>query len=255
LKTRGQILTHNGELFLANYFSTSGGTTANFGEVWAKNGIFPSETPEFLRARAQFFDLHPGDLRTEEAAAAFFKNHDINAIDKNFPWFRWSVTMTAEEISERINENLAARQTANPALIRLLNNYGSTTDHSVETIGTLLDIEITRRGQGGNIMEIILRGTHANVRVKTEYNIRALLNPREIPVTRHDGTKSQTLSLMPSAFFTIEKHNQDFTFYGGGNGHGVGMSQNGVRALLDMGLPYLEILKHYYPDTNLDFIF
>jgi stage II sporulation protein D len=264
LSTRGQILTYDGELILAKYFSTSGGTTANHGEVWAGSGNFPSHTPPFLRARAQFFigdyTMHPGDLRTEEAAAAFFKNRNINGIDKEFPWFRWNVTMTAEELSERINASLGARQAATPMLIHLLDNDGNPTAYRVETIGTLGGIEVTRRGQGGNIMEIIIRGSLSSVRVQTEYNIRALLNPREIPVSRHDGSESRTvLSLLPSAFFTMEKNMSEnqlesITFYGGGNGHGAGMSQNGVRALLDMGLPYLEILKHYYPGAELNFM-
>jgi stage II sporulation protein D len=258
--TRGQVLTHNGELIRANFFSTSGGTTANAGEVWAGGENFPSNTPSFLRARAQFFDaIHPGDLRTEEAAAAFFKNRDINAIDKNFPWFRWEIQMTAEEISERVNSVIAERQAANPALIHSLDDFGNPTAEKISTIGRLTDIKITRRGQGGNIMEAIFFGTLANIRVQTEYNIRALLNPREIPVTRHDNSFAKMDSLLPSAFFSMEKNFsndslQAIKFFGGGYGHGVGMSQNGVRALLDMGLSYAEILRHYYPGTEISFL-
>jgi len=245
--TRGQILTFNGEIISANYFSTSGGTTANFGEVWAIGGIFPSYTPEYLRARAQFVSYHPGNLRTEEAAAAFFRNTEIPAIDREFPWFRWQVTMTDEEISERINRNLSVRQTANPALIHFSN------EQNAASIGILLHMEVTRRGQGGNVMEMIFHGTENSVSVQTEFNIRALLNPGEIPVTRHDGSLSGHLNLLPSAFFTFEIDNDNITFFGGGNGHGVGMSQNGVRALLDMGLTYVEILRHYYPGTEIAF--
>ena len=242
--TRGQVITHNGELIHANYFSTSGGTTANFGEVWAARGEFPTHTPEFLRAGAQFFgELHIGDLRTEEAAAAFFKNTEIGAIDKDFPWFRWTVTLTAQELSERINAALPARLAAAPSLVTFLGE-------PADSIGELVDIEITRRGQGGNVMEAIFYGTGATIRVQTEYNIRTLLAPHDIAITRHDGTTAQT-RLLPSAFFTMDKDFHDtglfsVTFYGGGNGHGVGMSQNGVRALLDMGLGYVDILEHYY---------
>jgi len=260
--TRGQVLTYEGEIILANYFSTSGGTTANFGEVWALGEQFPTHTPDFLRAQAQFISHSPGNLRTEEAAAAFFRNTEIPAFDRDFPWFRWHVTMTMEELSERINQSLAERQAVNPALIHVLNENGEATSAPAESIGMLRDIEVTRRGQGGNIMEIIFYGTQASVRVQTEFNIRALLNPREIPVTRHDGSQSGTLSLLPSAFFTIVFHNNAFTnelqavtFFGGGNGHGVGMSQNGVRALLDMRLTYIEILRHYYPGVEISNIF
>jgi SpoIID/LytB domain protein len=210
---------------LANYFSTSGGTTANFGEVWASGGEFPSETPPFLRAASQVIDFELGDLRTEEAASAFFRNTAVQGIDAGFPWFRWNVHMTAEELTARIN--------------------------AFHPIGELRYMEVLRRGAGGNIMEMIFYGAEGTARVQTEFQIRTVLNPRDIPVNRHDGSVSGRLNLLPSAFFTFDLHYEagvllGATFYGGGNGHGVGMSQNGVRALLDKGLSYREILKHFY---------
>jgi len=168
--------------------------------------------------------------------------------------------MTAAELSERINANLLTRQAANPALIHILNEQGEPTNQPAQTIGHLQHMEVTARGQGGNIMEMIFHGTEASVRVQTEFNIRTLLNPGEIPVTRHDGTFSGVLTLLPSAFFSPEffynencENNtlQAVKFFGGGNGHGVGKSQNGVRALLDMGLTYIEILHHYYPGVQI----
>jgi len=268
--TRGQVLKYDGEVIMANYFSTSGGTTANFGEVWAIGEDFPSNTPNFLRARAQFVAdgfPHPGDLRTEDAAAAFFRTTEIPAFDREFPWFRWEVTMTAAQLGYRVNGSLAARQAANHALIHMYCINGrlvsggragdSTSNAASPTIGTFVDIEVTQRGQGGNIMEMVFHGTEGMARVQTEFNIRALLAPREIPVTRHDGSTVTPLGLLPSAFFTMEMHENAqgqltaVTFFGGGNGHGVGMSQNGVRALLDMGLTYMQILRHFYPGVEI----
>jgi stage II sporulation protein D len=60
---------------------------------------------------------------------------------------------------------------------------------------------------------------------------------------------------MPSAFFTMDKKlNSDgdvasVTFYGGGCGHGVGMSQNGAKGMIDAGFSVDEVLGHYYPGT------
>jgi len=247
--TAGQVITYNGQVILANYFSTSGGTTANFGEVWAVGSQFPSQSPAYLRSLPQF-DLNqhsPDNLTQERYADAFFRNTNIPGFDRNFPWFRWQVRMTAVELSNSINSRLATRQAANPALIQVY--------PPAQSIGTLRDIEIIRRGEGGNIMEILLVGTEASARVKTEFNIRSLLHPGDAPVTRHDGTTVSQLSLMPSAFFTIDKETDTggnlvaITFFGGGNGHGVGMSQNGARALLDLGFTYQDVLRHYYPGT------
>jgi len=246
--TRGQVLAFEGELVSINYFSTSGGTTANFGEVWSNGGQFPADTPVYLRATPQFYmdDHNPGDLRQEKYADAFFRNQDIPGFERDFPWFRWQVRMTVEELSTRINANLAVRQAANPTNIQ----------SPLPTIGQLQNIEVIRRGQGGNIMEIELVGTDATAQIKTEFNIRTLLAPGSIPVIRHDGTQASNLRLLPSAFFTMEKETDSngnltaVTFFGGGNGHGVGMSQNGAYALLNRGLTYRDVLSHFYPGTE-----
>ena len=259
--TRGRVLKYDGEVVMANYFSTSGGTTANFGEVWAIGEDFPSSTPDFLRARAQFEATDcfppPGDLRTEAAAAAFFRTSEIPAFDREFPWFRWEITMTAAQLCSRINGALAARQSANHALVSMYCINGGAISGTPPTIGTFVDLEVTRRGQGGNIMEMVFHGTEGMARVQTEFNIRAMLAPREIPVLRHDGSAIAPLTLLPSAFFTMKLHENSYgaliaiTFFGGGNGHGVGMSQNGVRALLDMGLTYMQVLRHFYPGVEI----
>ena len=259
--TRGQVLTVDGRLVIANYFSTSGGTTANSGEVWAAGSQFPSDTPPHLRSMPQFNmqEHNPGNLREEQYAAVFFRSYDIPGFDRQFAWFRWQTRLTAADLSASINATIATRQTANPAMIQALNANGEPTGSLVSSIGQLVNMEITRRGQGGNIMEMILTGTEATVRVQTEFNIRALLNPGSVPVLRHDGSHVSNLSLMPSAFFTIEKETDAngrlaaVNFFGGGNGHGVGMSQNGVRALVDKGLDYRDILRHYYPGVEIGF--
>ena len=37
-----------------------------------------------------------------------------------------------------------------------------------------------------------------------------------------------------------------FTFYGSGDGHGIGMSQWGAYGLAQMGWSHAQILKHFY---------
>jgi len=256
--TRGQVLSVDGELVIANYFSTSGGTTANFGEVWARGSEFPSDTPIHLRSIFQFDmnEHNPGDLSQEKYATQFFRSLDIPSHDRQFAWFRWHVQLTASDLTASINAHLQTRQAANPAMIQVLDENGVPTNARIATIGRLLDMEITRRGQGGNIMEMIFTGTEATVRVRTEFNIRTLLNPGSQYVQRHDSSRVNNLTLLPSAFFTIQKetdtngHLTAVNFFGGGNGHGVGMSQNGVRSLVEIGLTYRDILRHYYPGAE-----
>jgi stage II sporulation protein D len=44
---------------------------------------------------------------------------------------------------------------------------------------------------------------------------------------------------------------QSFLFTGKGWGHGVGMSQWGAKAMAEAGWSHKEILRHYYPGTEL----
>jgi len=264
--TAGLALTVGGEIVLANYFSTSAGVTANSGEVWAAGSQFPAATPPHLTSHLQFdaseisdraLRSAAHDLSREENADLFFRSWDIPAFERELPWFRWYVRMTVEELSQSINASLASRWQASPAMIHALDADGFPTGTNPGNIGKLTNLEITRRGQGGNVMEIIITGTEGAVRVQTEFNIRILLAPRAATVTRINGTEVTSLNLMPSGFFSIEKETDQagnlaaIAFHGGGHGHGVGLSQNGAHVLLQLGYTYREVLLHYYPGVEI----
>ena len=263
--TAGQVLTASGEIILANYFSTSSGMTANFGEVWAAGGTFPTDTPSHLTSRLQLNadDIEDRalrraiqDLSIEENADLFFRTRDIPAFESHLPWFRWEVRMTAAELSQSVAASLATRQRATPSMIHTLDQAGVSTARPANSIGHITGLEITRRGQGGNVMEMIISGTEGKVRVQTEFNIRSLLAPLNATVSRADDSTVSNLGLLPSGFFTMEIETDAsgaltaVTFYGGGHGHGVGMSQNGANALLNLGYSYLDVLRHYYPGVE-----
>lgn len=255
--TRGQVLSFNGQIITANFFSTSSGSTANRGEVWA-HGVtrqFPTYTPSYLRAVKQYSGADFGDLSLEENASRFFRATNVVAPDSHFPWFRWTVELTPQEIAASINANAARRFERNPLLIKTLQPDGMFRSTGIDSIGDLVSLQIMRRGQGGNIMELKAVGTQNTILILTEYNVRALLSPAR-PVRRHDGTEVGNLNLLPSAFFTLDEVRNEngavisYRFYGGGNGHGVGMSQNGVRGLLDAGYDFVGVLRHFYPGTE-----
>ncbi|MCL2365338.1 MAG: SpoIID/LytB domain-containing protein [Defluviitaleaceae bacterium] len=245
--TRGLVLAYNGQVIVANYFSASGGTTANAGEVWTQGSAFPGESPPFLRAGAQFEPgFVPGDLRLCANADAFFRMREVPGFEQEVNWFRWQVRMTAAELTTAINAALPTRARANAALIQ-----GAT------DIGTLTDLRVVSRGQGGNIMEMELVGTRGTTLVLTEFNIRSVLAPRNTPVHLNDGSILNGWAMMPSAFFSIEIEHDALgaltavAFYGGGHGHGVGMSQHGARQLLARGYTYRQVLAHFYPNTDI----
>lgn len=254
--TRGQCLVFNNRVISANFFSTSSGRTANSNEVWINSATnqFANVPPPYLVSVRQYLYADHGDLSIEENARRFFMNTDVVAYDSEFAWFRWNTEMTAQELSNSINNSLRARYNANPQLIQTLQSNGVYRSREIDTVGMVTDLEVVRRGEGGNIMELRIVGTEAQIVVTTEFNIRMLLRPPAL--NRQDGSVLNNLSLLPSSFFVMDivydtyGNLESVVFYGGGNGHGAGMSQNGAMGMINRGYTFYEILQHFYRGTE-----
>lgn len=264
-ETEGLLLGYQGSVISANFFSTSCGVTSNSGDVWADyaNKSFPTTSPEYLIYAFQGDkEVKLGDLSDEETFREFIMNDNIESFDSAFPWYRWKTTMTKQQLQESINRQIGVRYKAQPKLIKTLDSDDIFRSRNVESIGELVDVWVYSRGESGIITEIVIQGTNGIYKIATEYNIRALLAPMnyvgaDVVITRKDGTTSKNMSLMPSAYFVMDKvydsagNLKEIKFYGGGYGHGVGMSQNGVKTMVEKGYTYAEILKHYYPGSEI----
>ena len=66
------------------------------------------------------------------------------------------------------------------------------------------------------------------------------------------GQQMRELFSLKSANFTISQSEDTFTFTVRGNGHGVGMSQNGANYMATQGSTYKEILKWYYSGCEIE---
>lgn len=60
------------------------------------------------------------------------------------------------------------------------------------------------------------------------------------------------MTILPSAFVSLVKEaDETYTLYGGGYGHGLGMSQNGANGLAKTGMSYQDILHFFYKDVSI----
>lgn len=260
-ETAGEVMLFNERIISGNFFSTSCGYTANHGETWATGEIFPNNTPSYLVARQQYIgERLTSDLSDEKDAYSFFTKtaKEVDAFDKESPWFRWQVKMDAKELEHVINSNVYNLTThyANMVKVKDGNKW---VIGEINNIGKIKDIKVSKRGEGGSIMELIVMGEECTIKVGTEYLIRLLLAPIQkdsskepILVTRQDGSEIQNMALLPSAFFSTDINYDsageisEMTIYGGGYGHGVGMSQNGAKGMAERGYTSKEILRHFY---------
>jgi SpoIID/LytB domain protein len=262
-ETKGEIILSNGHSISSKFYATSCGYTANFGEVWATGDTFPTNTPSYLVSRQQYLgDKLVSNMGDEKEAYKFFtlKPSQVDAFDKESPWFRWQTKLTGKELEALINPAIRKLSANYPSLVKVLNEDKTWGTKEIDSVGSIKDLEVKKRGQGGNIMEFVIIGDKHIVKVSTEYLIRSLFSTTDkgsLNITRADTTEVKGMSLLPSAFFSMDiSYNTDnyiknVTLYGGGFGHGVGMSQDGVKGMATRGYTYREILRHYYPQVEI----
>lgn len=251
--TYGQVLQYDNEVVFAYYFSTSCGITADVDYVWSSNIKLP-----YLTGKYQGSDLTKDiDYSDETVFKKFITSTGEDAYEKEFPWYRWNVSIAKEDLKKMVDANLSSLYRSNPAYVLTKDNSGKYKEKNISTVGEIKSINVSKRQKSGLVTELIIVGTKNTVKVKSESFIRQLLSPTYDTINRLDGSTISNLSLLPSTFFVIEtnKKNTEVTLYGGGYGHGVGMSQNGVKALVKQGKDYETILKHFYSGIVLGYIY
>lgn len=222
-ETYGKLLFYNDTPIEAFYFSTSCGHTTD-GSVW---GGDPANFP--------YLDgclLQDGggvlNLSTNSDFDDFIKNKDYPAYDVGFPMYRWETLVTNRQLEEEITE-----------------------------VGSILNITVTERGVGGIVKKLRVEGSDGVMTISGEGQVRAKLGNKYMTIQKKDGTTLKNFESLPSAYVAIENQGVDdhnittFHIYGGGYGHGVGMSQNGAQTMAKEGKAFEDILKFFYHGVDI----
>ncbi|MDR2183016.1 MAG: hypothetical protein LBE55_02470, partial [Clostridiales bacterium] len=189
----------------------------------------------------------------EANARAFFTDTTVTGYDDHSPWFRWNLQLTNAQLTEIIGRNLPGLAAAGPHLFRMP-HCTEFPPQFVTSIGEFQSMEVVSRGAGGNIRELLITGSKDTVLVRTEYAIRRLLAPSAqggVTLNRHNAAPVTNHFMLPSTFMVFDEIEGGLSIFGGGFGHGVGMSQNGVAGMVQRGYAHEEILAHFYPGARL----
>lgn len=219
----------------------------------------------------------------------FLYNPPETDFERQEPWYRWSITVENID-TDSLQKFLKERQEAEPDRILVeengensesrTENTGSKTENTGsktgntgsnagnagsnaetagkwEDIGRITDIHIGKRGDGGIAESLVIKGEKRTVTVLSQYNIRAVLCAGGVTAVRQDGSKVEMKTLLPSAFFEIEtiKDGENmigYKLYGGGYGHGAGMSQNAARHMAEKGYTAADILLYFYKNCKIE---
>lgn len=270
--TFGKVIKYNGEVIPAYYFSTSCGHTTDAVSVWTNTKDEPYLTGKLMEKKEDGKEVTAQekktaiyeDLTKEDNFRAFIRDTEFPTYENDFGWYRWKTSMSAENIKKVIDGNLLSRYQANPEFILTLTSKAKNkTDFEsipVDTVGNIVDITVLKRGSGGIVTELLIKGTKNTVKVINEYNIRVLLAPVYDSIEKKDMSRADNLSMLPSAFFIIDRKEKagnlaGFELTGGGYGHGVGMSQNAVKGMADADMKYEAIVKYFYKETQLGYVY
>jgi stage II sporulation protein D len=250
-ETYGQVLTYDGRIITTYYFSTSCGHTTDGGAWGGDASAFPYLAGAWMEESAPELDL-----KEEETFRNFIRESDETAFEAGFPWYRWHVSVPAAQLGDRINAYLAAQSSAPSGSVLVRQSDGSFTEGNLSSIGTLQKAEIVERGEGGIARVLEATGTAGTVRILYQNAIRTALCSPDYCYTRTGDTIVREGTLLPSAYIYLEPEYSGetvsgYTIYGGGSGHGVGMSQNAACYLGRIGKTYDEILNSFFRDCVL----
>ncbi len=234
METDGIVALYDGEPILALYSSTAGGYTESYAYAFSdpKTKVFPSISKPYLVAvpDKEYFDK----LNDEEKAKEFYTSK-VPSYDIDSSYYRWQKKWAVGELENILKKTLVAQSKT---------GFVSPIFTEKDDLGQLKDIKVMRRGDSGKVIELDIMTTKGCYRISKELVIRR--------VFQKDGIS------LPSANVVFEKELDaygniiDIKAFGGGFGHGVGMSQFGAGFLATkMNQPYYNILRHYYTGISL----
>ena len=219
--TRGLFLVYAGEICDARYYKSCGGQTEVFSTAWE------DKSPGYLKSVTDDVEQHPAIESEAQAESwltgrphAYCNTQDLELLGRILPafdqetpdFYRWQVIYKRQDLEEIIRKK------------------------SGIDFGTLQNIIPLERGPSGRIFKLKIEGSKLSVIVGKELEIRRWLS----------------VSHLLSSAFIVSKMNaidgsvENFTFTGGGWGHGVGLCQIGAAVMATKGFNAEEILAHYF---------
>ena len=234
METDGIVALYDNEPILTLYSSTAGGYTESYSYAFSDpvTKMFPSIHKPYLVAVPDKDEFKP--LDDEDKAREFYMSK-VPSYDIDSPYYRWEKKWAVGELENVLKSTLVSQ--SKTGFIHPAFNQG-------DVLGKIKDIKVMKRGASGKAVEVELMTSRGCYRISKELVIRR--------VFQKDGIS------LPSANVIFEKQLDnngnvtDITAYGGGFGHGVGMSQYGAGYMATkLDQPYYNILRHYYTGINL----
>lgn len=230
-ETHGIVALHNDNMIVAVFCSTAGGYIESYANTFSDTvtGQFPSPNRNYLISKPDLPEIKP--LNKEEDAFKFYSTKPLS-YDINSPLYRWTKSWTKNELQNILKSTLIVQSKTGFVEPKLTNS---------DDFGNLKDIRVLKRGDSGKII------TMEVVTDKNTFTIGKELVIRRVFQKEGKALPSANVVFKTECESESDKEWSKITAYGGGYGHGCGLSQFGARYMAqNCNLPFDIILKHYY---------
>lgn len=237
--TKGQVLLYDGNLAQIYYFSTSCGYTSGL-EVW-------QQEPVPYLGKVSLLTENNWKWKFEN----FIKDQDITAYDSHSRFFRWTAEVSLTDKSEALRSSVQKIAGDSGGRLTVQDASGNgLTDCSV--LGVCRSMAVRERSKSGTVTDLCLQFENGNVHIYNENAIRTVLGTALGSLKDKNGNSVNDMTMLPSAAFALEDEADGcYLVYGGGLGHGIGMSQYGADGMAKAGLSCEDILEKFFPGVSL----
>lgn len=118
-----------------------------------------------------------------------------------------------------------------------------------------LQLKVLERSSSGAVLRLLIVFSGGEVELSNENYIRQVLGIWMNLLQDQDGNAVKTGEMLPSVYFYVQPIKEGIVLFGGGMGHGIGMSQYGANGYAKQGADLEDILNLYYQDVELKQIY
>ena len=244
-ETWGQVLAFDGHICDTRFSKCCGGVMEKFSSCWED-----TDHP-YLRGISDTVPEEVKDLSDEKAFRAWLASGDdgpfcsradagllssiLNSYDmETADFYRWQEEYGRQELSDLFRER------------------------SGIDVGEIQALEPVSRGVSGRIVRLRVSGSERTVVIGKELEIRRVLSSSHLKSSAfavdYIGEDGNVIPQSVIGADLSEGRRTSFSrirLSGAGWGHGVGLCQIGAAVMASEGCGYGEILKHYYPGSEL----
>lgn len=265
LETEGEIMTFNGSVVETLFYSTSPGysqTQKSYDYPFLSRKHISLSNDDPLRdAGVPVNDeIIATSKDIENSFKTYFMNRDENAIEKDDKYFRWDTILDMKANHDKVCQKIidfylncvnSNYSNINQKVVFSSGLLKAETDKNANSLtpkgfGEFKYFEVEKRSSGGCITNLKLVFENGSLELNDELVIRKVLGEASSDVKCNDGSIMKSTKTLYSSAFTYVANEKGYHIYGGGFGHGCGMSQYAAKNLAEIGMNYYDILTMFF---------